>query len=131
MSKFQADRSDPDAGHGTTRADIAFPLLSSKHRRYILYYLTRCTGTVELRELADQLVRWDGTPTDDRDRISTSLYHVHLPKLEESGVLTFNSTQRLIELEERADELKPYLELAAEDDFRTQVFDPEPKRGTE
>ena len=90
MSKFQADRSDPDAGHGTTRADIAFPLLSSKHRRYILYYLTRCTGTVELRELADQLVRWDGTPTDDRDRISTSLYHVHLPKLEEMGFVEWN-----------------------------------------
>lgn len=131
MSKFQADRSDPDAGHGTTRADVAFPLLSSRHRRYILYALTRCTGTVALRELADQLVRWDEAVIDDREQIITSLYHVHLPKLEESGVLTFDSTQRLIELEKRAEELKPYLELAAEDDLQTQVFDPESKRGTE
>jgi hypothetical protein len=131
MSGFEAHQSDPDAVRSTTPADVAFDLLSSRQRRYILYYLTRSTGPVELRELAAQLVRWDETTTDDHEQIITLLYHVHLPKLEESDVLTFDSNQRLIELKETADELKPYLDLAAADDFQTQAFDPESKRGTE
>lgn len=131
MAKFQAHRSDSDVDHSITSADVAFALLGNRHRRYILYYLTRCAGTVELRELADQLVRWDETTIDDHERAIISLYHTHLPKLEESGVLTFDSNRCLIELEETAGELKPYLELAAEDELQTQRFDPASKQGIE
>ncbi|WP_228546309.1 DUF7344 domain-containing protein [Halegenticoccus tardaugens] len=129
MTEFETHRSGADIVCSTTTANVAFDLLSSRPRRCILYYLTHCAGAVELRELADQLVSWDETAIDDHERIMASLYHVHLPKLEENGVLTFDSTQCLIELDETADELNPYLELAAEDDLQTQVFDLEPERG--
>lgn len=127
MSESQAHQSN----HSTTTADVAFDMLSSRRRRYILYYLIQRTGAVELRELAHQLMMWDETAIDDHERISMSLYHVHLPKLEESGILTFDSTQRLIKLEATANELKPYLELAAEDDFQREVFESGSIRGVE
>lgn len=131
MSRYRAYRSDLDADRSTIPVDDAFALLSSRPRRYILYYLIRSNDTIELRELADQLVRWDETAIDDHEQLIASLYHVHLPKLEKSGVLTFDSNQRLIELEETVDEIKPYLELAAEADFQTDTFDPESNRGIE
>lgn len=131
MSKFRAHPSDLDADRSITPADVAFALLSSRPRRYILYYLIHFNDTVELRKLADQLVRWDETAIDDHEQIIASLYHVHLPKLEKSNVLTFDSNRRLIELEETVDELKPYLKLAAEADLQTDAFDPESNRGIE
>lgn len=121
MSKFQAQHSGLDADRNTIPVDVAFALLSSRPRRYILYHLTRCTTPVTLRELADQLVRWDETAIDDHEQLITSLYHVHLPKFEESDVLTFDSKQGLIALEETASDLIPYLKLAAETDLQTDV----------
>lgn len=131
MAKSQSPLSDSDIDRSSSSADVAFTLLGSRHRRYILYYLTQCTGSVELRELAEQLVMWDETAIHDQERFITTMYHVHLPKLEESGILRFDSNGQLIELDETADELVPYLALAAEDDLQTQVFAPESTYGLE
>ncbi|ADQ69472.1 hypothetical protein C499_12025 [Halogeometricum borinquense DSM 11551] len=84
-------------------------------------------GTIGLQELADQLVACETTTAEDRERTVTSLYHTHLSKLNDAGVLTFDADQQLIELEERADALKPYLELAAKDRVQADEAYPECK----
>ncbi|WP_238547485.1 MULTISPECIES: DUF7344 domain-containing protein [Haloferax] len=116
--------SEMDSHGNEVSLDVTFDLLRSRRRRYILRYLTHHSDTIELQELADQLVACEETPLDDRERLVTSLYHVHLPKLADSGVVTFYPEQRLVEPEATADALLPYLALAANDDVQTDEFSP-------
>lgn len=121
--------SETDSRGNEVPLDVVFGLLSSRQRRYVLQYLTHHSGTVELRELADQLATCEETTVDDQERLVVSLYHVHLPKLADSGVITFDPEQRLVELEETADALLPYLALTANDDFQTDECSPECESG--
>lgn len=81
-----------------------FDLLADPHRRYVLYYLTREAGVVDLDTLAAAIANWDkGEPVtgrgNDREAIATSLRHAHLPKLAAAGIITFDATTGAIELD--------------------------------
>lgn len=71
-------------------------VLSSRRRRYVLYYLLDSSdGVTELDDLADQLQRWeraadDEVPDDHGVRIATALHHVDLPKLSDAGIVDFD-----------------------------------------
>lgn len=129
MTDSERGWSKTDSHDNEVSLDVTFDLLSSRRRRYILRYLTHHSDTIELQELADQLVTCEETPMDDRERLVTSLYHVHIPKLANSGVVTFYPEQRLVELEATADALLPYLALAANDDVQTDEYSPDRECG--
>lgn len=122
MADHEAHRDDAGDGRGHAAADVAFSLLDHRVRRYVLYYLTRRAATAELCELVDQIAAWEGG-TGDRDRLTTSLYHVHLPTLAERGVITFDETTRRVALEGGATALSPYLDLAAREDLPSPSVD--------
>ncbi|SDR07107.1 DUF7344 domain-containing protein [Natronobacterium texcoconense] len=95
----------------TPSLDCVFDLLSDRRRRYALYYLNeREDGVATIDELTNHIATLerrvesgsetgsecsetssnpdvDGTPAERKQRIRTELQHVHLPKLEEVGVL--------------------------------------------
>ncbi|WP_449271618.1 DUF7344 domain-containing protein [Halogeometricum borinquense] len=127
MTERERDWSEPDTHSNAFPPDTAFDLLISRQRRDVLRFLMDHAGTIGLQELADQLVACETTTAEDRERTVTSLYHTHLSKLNDAGVLTFDADQQLIELEERADALKPYLELAAKDRVQADEAYPECK----
>ena len=101
-------------------AEVIFDLLSIRRRRQAMYFLTDQVGAISLYELSDALTVWE---TGDRDRhrqrIATGLYHRHLPKLVEAGVVEHDSETDTIELLPAAERLQPYLDLAARDDARS------------
>ena len=98
---------------------IIFDLLSNRRRRYALYYLSQKVGAVELSDLAEQVSFWEGNSTRDRfERVCTGLFHVHLPKLEGTGIIRYDVDRGTVELTDAADQLSSYLELAAADDFQ-------------
>jgi hypothetical protein len=77
----------------TERLDRAFGLLSDRDRRRLLYYL-REHGSATRTELADVLAGWaatdrpDGVVRAERHRhFRSSLYHNHLPALEEGDLV--------------------------------------------
>lgn len=85
--------------------DEMFDLLRSPYRRYVLYHLTRESDTVDFDTLAASLADWDaGQPGKSRDTssatIETQLRHVHLPKLADAGVVTFDADTGAVELVE-------------------------------
>lgn len=64
-----------------------------------------------LADMADQLVRWETgeEPTavqDERERIYISLYHSHLPKLADKGLVSFDLNKKLVGSHEAADDLQ-------------------------
>lgn len=103
-----------DDGFDLTRDDV-FDLLSNARRRYVIHYLAGSGGRENLTELAEEVAAWEmGVPvdavTDDaRRRVYISLYQTHLPKLEQSGIVTYDQESRIVELTVRADDLVTYL----------------------
>ncbi|MFC4548959.1 MULTISPECIES: DUF7344 domain-containing protein [Halorussus] len=74
------------------RIDSACSLLAHSRRRVVLYALRGCE-TVAVDELVDAILRDEGTTaaTDQkRERVLTSLYHKHLPKLADAGVIDYD-----------------------------------------
>ncbi|OLZ40793.1 hypothetical protein A6E15_07225 [Natrinema saccharevitans] len=87
--------------------DLVFDLLSNRRRRYALYYLNQQSdGVATVAALAKNVVAFergaadgadrdaarspsdqDPDPADERGTVRVELRHVHLPKLEDAGVL--------------------------------------------
>ncbi|WP_226479492.1 DUF7344 domain-containing protein [Natrinema amylolyticum] len=87
--------------------DLVFDLLSNSRRRYVLYYLNdQPDGVATIENLAENVINLEEATTrsdadeestaglaagrdspDRRAEIQMELQHVHLPKLEDAGVL--------------------------------------------
>lgn len=88
--------SDPNAagGDGSGSIDASFDALSDPCRRSLCRYAMRTeTGPVTRDELTDYIAdRATETATTDLDRraIAMELHHVHLPKLDETGMIEYD-----------------------------------------
>lgn len=86
--------------------DEVFEVLSSSRRRRILYHLHRRGGTADLRTLArDTAIDETGESFDDDDvkRFYISLYQTHVPRLEEAGVVEYDSDKQSVTLTDRVE----------------------------
>jgi len=108
--------------------DDAFDLLSNSRRRYLIYYLVRRGGSVELGEMTDQITAWEHDTTvdrissDQRRRVYISLYQTHLPKLAEHGVLTYDDDEKTVTLADNVDDLVYYLQIDREETSRWGIY---------
>ena len=102
-STFAPDEVDPSITNAQTSVDEIFDVLSNCRRRYVLYFLKNTTQPVELGTLATQIAAWE---TDqpmaevtraERKRVYTSLQQVHLPKMNDAGVIRFEKPSSIIE----------------------------------
>ena len=81
--------------------DHIYEVLSHPRRRYLCYALLE-DAVWSLHDLAEAVAAWehtDGpeTPTDQRHRaVYVSLYHAHVPKLVEEGVLLFDESTETV-----------------------------------
>lgn len=90
--------------HPTLRRsfDTVIDLLSAPERRALLYYFhSQDADEVQLDVLADRIRAFTRTPGDSLEAslegaIETSLVHVHLPKLEEAGVVDVDRDTRTV-----------------------------------
>ena len=78
--------------------DLLFELLADRRRRHILYCLTdQPDGVAEFTDLVDAVVGHEPeTDAGDRETIRTGLYHVHLPKLAEAGVIDYDTRSETV-----------------------------------
>lgn len=87
---FEASTSD--------ELDRRFEILSDRRRRFVLLALAEENGSYTLRDLAERVVAWEEekphreVTEGERKRVSVSLYHVHLPKLSDAGIVEFTET---------------------------------------
>lgn len=75
--------------------DTVFELLASGRRRAVLRRLDGDEGAVPLPELVAAVVAREAsvefTP-DQHERVAVSLEHVHLPKLDDAGVIEYDDS---------------------------------------
>ena len=121
------DERDGDEADALPKDEI-FHLLQNQRRRYVLQYLQEVDGTVEMRDMAEQVAAWEHDTTlqaltsDERQRVYIALYQAHLPKLDEKGVIEYNQSRGIVEPTARVNQLTQYLQTpednseAADDD---------------
>lgn len=94
--------SDPPGA--TLGLDDVFTALGHPRRRYLLYTLVEKEDGVEesLSALAARIVAWeqnkavDEVTADERRRAHVSLYHSHVPKLDDLGAVEFREGEECI-----------------------------------
>ncbi|MDS0293053.1 DUF7344 domain-containing protein [Halogeometricum luteum] len=97
--------------------DAAFDVLSNARRRYVVDCL-RGRDSAALAALADDVAARERRAEDDADpdaeTVAVSLYHVHLPKLAEAGLVEYDSERRTAALREGVGRLAPVFGFAAD-----------------
>lgn len=110
--------SKPDE-RNTISQNRAFDILSNARRRFILSYLSQTEGPVELRELADEVARWEtgseSLSRKERKRVYVSLYQTHIPRLKDAGVIDYDPDSGLVQLVDRARDIDRYISKPTED----------------
>lgn len=96
--------------------DVLFELLKNRRRRRVLRYLDRKSSTVDLGTLAEALAAEenDTSPralsSSERKRVYICLYQCHLPKLDDAGVIEFDSNRGTITKTPLVSDLLNYVE---------------------
>lgn len=101
--------------------DDIFELLKNARRREVIQYLGRQEDeTATLSDLAEHIAALENEievtqlSSDQRKRVYIGLYQCHLPKMDDMGVIDFDSNRGTIELKETVTQLQPYLERTDE-----------------
>jgi DNA-binding transcriptional ArsR family regulator len=121
----ETDRAEDDGGPGDDGPeeisnDELFDVLSNRRRRFTLHYLKQHEDeAVEMGDRSTRVAAWEtDTPPeelayDERKRVHTSLYQYHAPKLDEAGIVEYDSQRGVVELTEAGADLDLYLEAVA------------------
>lgn len=104
--------------HTELSQDVAFDILSSPRRRYVLYHLRSLDEAIELTNLAEQVAAWENDTQaekiteQERKRVYVSLYQTHVPRLDEAGIIEYDTESGLITLAEGASNIDGYLDTS-------------------
>lgn len=96
--------------------DIVFELLKNRRRRRVLRYLEEEADTADLGTLAEALAAEENDKSigalssSERKRVYICLYQCHLPKLDDAGVIEFDSDRGTICKSDATSELIAYLD---------------------
>lgn len=117
-TESSGDTSDYATETDTTIShDECFDLLSNHRRRYTLHYLQQNSSSAGLGPLAEQIAAWENETSvedlsyDQRKRVYTSLQQVHLPRMDDAGVVEFDDREGVVEIGPAAEDLDIYLEV--------------------
>ena len=112
----RTDTTTANTGDKISDTDL-FEVLSNDRRRYALhYFMQHADEPVEMGDLSTQVAAWEhGTAPeqvsyDQRKSVHTSLYQYHVPKLDETGIVDYDSQRGVAELTDEGRQVDLYLE---------------------
>lgn len=96
-----------DQGLSTEEKRSVAEAIANRRRRYVLHLLQEAPESLTLMDVTREVVRWEQDPDETPDSetiesVHTSLHHIHVPKLEDAGLVEYNSTRTRIALSETA-----------------------------
>lgn len=96
--------------------DTIFEVLKNDRRRMVLECLKRKGGSATLSDLAEEIAAMENGKdvsqirSQERKRVYVGLYQCHLPKMDESEVINFDSDRGTVEVGPLADSCEDYLD---------------------
>lgn len=107
-----------ETADGLFGGSTVFDLLSYHQRRLVIEFLATEAETVDIDVVATEVASHIDPQTAERiDAIRASLHHQHLPKLDDAGVLDYDSPTGTVRADPQITALRPYLELARDEGF--------------
>ena len=100
---------------GILDIEPVYEALGHSRRRYLCYTLLEDTEW-SLADLATKIAAWENdvpdqaVTEDQREDVYVSLYHAHVPKLVDEGVVTFDDVTETITTAEHAEQVLAALE---------------------
>jgi hypothetical protein len=104
--------------------DETFELLAHERRRRVITCL-REHGTLTLADLADEIAEREHDapiskiPKEDVLHVYSSLWHTHVPKLAEAGVVEYDQDRDLVSLGDSVDQVAQFVSLGRAERERT------------
>lgn len=93
--------------------DDVFEVLADRQRRHVIKYLLECDPPVTTREIADALQSRDQVGSVEKHReLRISIHHIHLPKLDENGIVDYDSEANQVVDWENVESMEPYIDIA-------------------
>jgi hypothetical protein len=90
-------------------------LLRNERRRQVIKHLQGTVGTTTLRDLAERIAEHETgespPPKNIRNSVYNSLHQTHLPKLDQRGIVDYDSDRKTIKLREKARSVDVYMEI--------------------
>ncbi|MFA9501151.1 hypothetical protein ACERIM_00035 [Natrinema sp. H-ect1] len=97
-----------------TSVDELLKLISHQRRRAILDLLFTHDRPLTITDLRNEVVEKEQDaeiteiPSERVKQVQISLHHVHIPKLEEKGVVNYDSNRKIVEPTEKLSQLEPF-----------------------
>ncbi|XVH30744.1 DUF7344 domain-containing protein [Haloferacaceae archaeon DSL9] len=110
-------------GESTISSNILFHVLTAETRRRVIECMLAVDGCLTVEEVVDHVVAQCTDPDDPDDpetvcealsprkRVLTTLQHIHLPKLTEAGMVSYDAATETIEPGPNVDAAAPHLAL--------------------
>ena len=111
----------------TLTQDTVYDLLSNRRRRFVISKLRRADGAVSVNELSEAVAAWENDVEIDEltdkqiKRVYVSLYQIHIPKLDEAGLVAYDKDAGQVELTPAVSELDSYLPDQEADDEGIEI----------
>lgn len=97
---------------------VLFEILRSRRRRETLRYLFQQSEPVGIEELATAVAKYercdDAMTQNEHRRYYTTLYQLHLPKLDDAGLVEHDASNHRVSMCESARWIAPFLSIAEE-----------------
>lgn len=101
-------------------------VLRNERRTQVLKHLQQKQETVTLRELSEQLAALETgempPPRNIRESAYNSLHQVHLPKLDEFGIVEYQQNRKLVSLADGYSQVDLYMEAVSGDDVTWATY---------
>lgn len=111
-----SNRLQAGAGESGLAETEIHDVLRNDRRRLTLDCLREAeNGRLSVRDLAEQVATLetgqDPAPRNKRQSVYVSLHQTHLPKLDQLGIVSYESDAKVVELEDRVREVEVYMEI--------------------
>ena len=113
--RLVASTTEPATATGVLDEGEIHDVLRNHRRRLAIKVLQDSDGSASVRELSEDIAARetgeDPAPRNKRQSVYVSLHQTHLPKLDELGIVEYDSDSNTVRLQERVEEVEVYMEV--------------------
>ena len=121
MTDSRSERTDAPSSEsrsalGSPTQEVFYGVLADRRRRYVVESLGECQTPIAVADLAGEVAtRERAAPTaeisaEERERVSISLHHVHLPKLADWNVVEYDRERREVALSTEGERVESFVD---------------------
>jgi len=112
----------------TVDRELVYDALSNTRRRHVIHCVLQEEEPVELADLSRRIAAWENdvaieaVTSTQRKRVYTALRQLHLPKLDETGIVSFDPDRGTVESTRTTPNVEAYLRVVPEDEITWSRF---------